>query len=143
MNEYCMDSMSYEIDNHADTICFGKNFRPIFFTSQVCTVSPFLDSYESKQDVPICSAVTVVDLEDGSTILFEARQGLYFSLEIDRSLLNPDQVRTFNIQVCNNPTDPNRDLGITLLEVFIPMTMKGSICGFKSRCPTNEELNSC
>ena len=142
-NEYCMDALPTEIDNHADTICFGKNFRPIYFTSQVCTVSPFLDSYESKQDVPICSAVTAVDLEDGTTILLEAGQGLYFGSEMDRSLINPNQVRAFGIQVCDDPTDPNRDLGITLPEAFVPMTMKGSICGFASRCPTDEELYSC
>ena len=30
-----------DVDNHADTHCFGQNFRPIFWTSQECTVSPF------------------------------------------------------------------------------------------------------
>ena len=93
-----MDRLPTEIDNHADTICFGKNFRPIYFTSQVCTVSPFLDSYESKKDVPICSAVTAVDLEDGS-ILLEAGQGLYFGAEMDRSLINPNQVRAYGLSL--------------------------------------------
>jgi hypothetical protein len=30
-----------EIDNHADTCCFGANFTPLYFTGQVCDVSPF------------------------------------------------------------------------------------------------------
>ena len=79
MNKYCIDSLPTEINNHTDTIYFRKNFQPIFFISQVCAVSPFLDSCTAKQDVPICSAMTAVDLEDGSTILLEAEKGLYFS----------------------------------------------------------------
>ena len=86
------DPLPTEIDNHADTICFGKNFRPIYFTSQVCSVSPFLDSYESKTDISICTAITAVDLDDGRTILLEAGQGLYFGEDMDRSLINPNQL---------------------------------------------------
>lgn len=138
-----LEPLPTEIDNHADTICFGRNFRPIYFTSQVCTVSPFLDSYDSKNDVPICTAVTAVDLDDGRTILLEAGQGLYFGKEMDRSLLNPNQLRAFGIPVCDDPTDPHRPLGIDLMNVKIPMSMQGSICGFVSRCPTDAELESC
>ena len=76
-----------------------------YFTSEVCTVSLFLDSYKSKPDVPICTAVIAVDLDDGSTILTEAGQGLYFGMEMDRSLLNPNQLRAFGVSVCDDPTD--------------------------------------
>ena len=138
-----MDPLPTEIDNHADTICFGKNFRPIHFTSQVCSVSPFLDSYDSKTDVPICTVVTAVDLDDGRTILLEAGQGLYFGDEMDKSLINPNQLRAFGVPVCDDPTDSHRQLGIDLKSVTIPMTMQGSICGFVSRCPSDEELESC
>ena len=138
----CFDPLPTEIDNHADTICFGRNFRPSYFTSQVCTVSPFLDSYDSKTNIPICTAITAVDLDDGSTILLEAGQGLYFGDEMDRSLLNPNQLRAFGVPVCDDPTDKHRRLGIDLGEKQVPMTMKGSICGFVSRCPTDQELES-
>ncbi|GFH56846.1 hypothetical protein CTEN210_13322 [Chaetoceros tenuissimus] len=141
--EIFYEPLPTEIDNHADTICFGKNFRPVYFTSQVCTVSPFLDLYDSRQDVPICTGVTAVDLNDGATILLEAGQGLYFGNEMDRSLINPNQLRAFGIPVCDDPTDQHRKLGIDLGKEHVPMTMKGSICGFVSRCPTDEELASC
>jgi hypothetical protein len=33
-----------EIDNHADTTCFGSYFTAIAFTGKHCNVSPFTDS---------------------------------------------------------------------------------------------------
>ena len=31
-----------DVDSHADTHCFGRNFRPIHWTGQECLVAPFL-----------------------------------------------------------------------------------------------------
>ena len=133
-----------EIDNHADTICFGKNFRPIFFTSEVCTVSAFLDDHEQMEDVPICTAATAYELDTGETIILQFGQGLWFGDKMDKSLINPNQVRYYGLQLCDDPTDPNRSLGIELNDEYrIPMTMNGTICGFISRCPSNHELESC
>ena len=119
--EIFYEPLPTEIDTHADKIGFSKNFRPIHFTSQVCTVSPFLDSYDSRQDVPICTGVTAVNLDDGGTILLEAGQGLYFGNEIERSLINPNQLRAFGVPVCDDPTDQHRKLGIDLGERYVPM----------------------
>jgi len=44
------DPLACEIDNHANTTCFGKNFRVISFTSDVCSVSPYLSEYDSIND---------------------------------------------------------------------------------------------
>ena len=62
---------------------------------------------------------------------------------MDQSLLNPNQLQAFGVPVCDDPIDPHRALGINLPNVFFPMKMNGSICGFVSRCPTDEELYSC
>jgi len=64
-----IDPLPSEIDNHADTTCFGKNFRVISFTSEVCSVSPYLSEYASIEDIPICTAATAVDLDSGETII--------------------------------------------------------------------------
>ena len=56
--------------NHADTICFGRNFRPILFTLDVTTVSPFLPEYDSQMDVPIVTATPAYDTEEGETITY-------------------------------------------------------------------------
>ena len=140
---YCLDPLPTEIDNHVDTICFGTNFRPIYFTSQVCTVSLFLDSYIAKKDIPIYSAVTTADLEDETTALLEAGQGLYFGKEIDWSFLNPNQLRAFGVPVYDDPIDLHRELGINLLDVFVPMKVNSFIYSFVLYYPTDKELYSC
>ena len=47
-----------ELDSHADTIVFGKNFLKLSDTGRVCTVSPYTDTYESIESVPIVTAAT-------------------------------------------------------------------------------------
>ena len=63
--DHFIDPLPSEIDNHADTTCFGKNFRVISSTSEVCSVSPYLSEYNSINDIPICTAATAVDLDTG------------------------------------------------------------------------------
>ena len=143
-NDFFADPCPTEIDNHADTHCFGRNFCPLYFTSEVCTVSPFLSEYDTQDDIPICTAATAVDTEDGETIILEFGQGLWFGNRMDRSLLNPNQCRHFGIQICDDPTDPARALGISVSDqYFVQMRMNGSTCGFISRCPTTQELETC
>ena len=105
MDNMCFDPLPTEIDNHADTICFGRNFRPIYFTSEVCQVSRFLPEYENQQDIQICTAATSVDLDDGDTVILQFGQGLWFGDSLDKSLLNPNQCRAFGIRLCDDPTD--------------------------------------
>ena len=87
-----MDPCPSEIDNHADTICFGINFKPISFTSEVCRVSGFLPEYDEQPDIQICTAVTAVDLDNGETIILQFGQGLWFGEQMERSLINPNQL---------------------------------------------------
>ena len=115
----------------------------MFFTSEVCSVSPFLSDYGVQDDVQICTAATAFDTSDGETIILVFGQGLWFGERMDRTLINPNQCRHFGIQICDDPMDPHRELGITMDdEYFIPMSMDGTTCGFVSRCPTVEELES-
>ena len=107
-----IDLLPSEIDNHADTTCFGKNFRVISFTSEVCNVSPYLSEYASIEDIPICTAATAVDLDSGETIILEFGQGLWFGDRMCHSLINPNQCRSFGISMCDYPTDKHRKLGM-------------------------------
>ncbi len=129
------DPLPCEIDNHADTTCFGKNFRVTSFTSEVCIVSPFLSEYDS---------VTDVDLESGETIILEFGQGLWFGNRMEHSLINPNQCRSFGISLCDDPTDPNRKLGIELSDDYVvPFNMRGTTCYFLSRSPSVSEIETC
>jgi hypothetical protein len=58
-----------QIDNHTDTCCFGANFTPLYFTGQVCDVSPFTDTYDALQNIEVCTATTAWDHpENGRTL---------------------------------------------------------------------------
>jgi len=139
-----IDPLPCEIDNHADTTCFGKNFRVFLFTSEVCSVSPYLSEYDSINDIPICTAATAVDLDTGETIILEFGQGLWFGDRMTHSLINPNQCRAYGLSVCDDPTDKHRIIGMELSDnYFLPFRMRGTTCYFESRSPTIEELESC
>jgi len=108
----------------------------ISFTSEVCSVSPYLSEYDSITDIPICTATTAVDLDSGETIILEFGQGLWFG---DRK-----QCLSYGINVCDDPTDQHRGIGMELLDnYFLPYKMRGTTCYFESRSPDVEELESC
>ncbi len=55
-----------EMDNHADTTCFGSNFRLMYYTNKVCDVTPFSEAYSAMTNVPIVGACTGwIDPESG------------------------------------------------------------------------------
>ena len=134
-----------EIDNHADTCCFGANFTPLYFTGQVCQVQPFIESYDSLNDVQICSAATAYDdPTTGATYILVFHQGLWFGPKLKHSLINPNQCRSFGISLCDDPFDPHRPLSIydPISEFTIPLTMNGTICFYKSRTPRPNEIQA-
>jgi hypothetical protein len=134
------------MDNHADTCCFGSNFTPLYFTGQVCDVSPFTDSYDAMQIIEVCSAATAWDqLVAGPTYILEYHQGLWFGNKLSHSLINPNQSRNFGISLCDDPFDPHRKLEIHDPEtnVRIPLDMLGLTCYFDSRVPSKYELDNC
>jgi len=138
-----IEPLPLESDNHADTHCAGKNCRVEYYTNQSCAVSPFLSEYDALDDVPICSALTATTLDTGETIILRLGQSFDFHTRMDKTLINPNQVRSFGILLCDDPTDPYRNLGMQLDEnTFLPMTMDGTTCGLMTRYPTDEELES-
>ena len=63
-SEYIFDAAPSEMDNHADTHVFGRNFRVYFTMSKWCTVLTFLPEYSKQLDVPIVTGATAVDVEN-------------------------------------------------------------------------------
>ena len=79
-----------EIDSHADTHCFERNFRPMHWTGQECSVSPFLAEYSEQINIQICTGATAHTLESGEMIILLFGQGLWFGNRMDRSLIRAD-----------------------------------------------------
>jgi hypothetical protein len=113
-----------KMDNHADTTCFGSNFTAVKFTGEHCEVLPFSEQYNGMHNIPVASAATAWDnLEMVETTILMFHQGLWFGANLANSLINPNQCQIHGIDVCNNPIDPNRPLGIIepLTDFAIPM----------------------
>ena len=57
------------MNNHADTHSFRRNIQPISFTSEYCTVAPFLAHYSEQIKISICTGATSNTMESGEVII--------------------------------------------------------------------------
>ena len=128
---------SNELDNNTDTCCLGSNCVPIYFTGDECEVMPYSSDYEPIKHIPIVQGATAYDDENtGETIILIYNQN---------TLTNPNQLREYGHGVCDDPYDPNRDLGIQVqgTDIFIPFETRGTTVLFNTRVPTIQELKEC
>ena len=76
------------------------------------------------EDVEVAMVFTAYDNpEVCCTYILEFNDGLWFRNRMDHSLINPNPVRMTGISLCNDPFDPNRELGINIKShpLFIPL----------------------
>ena len=126
-NNIFKDALNTYIDNHADTHCFIKNFRPLSLSNLMCSVSPFLSEYTATDNVEICTAATAWTIHSGQVYILVFVQGLFFVDRMDRSLINPNQCRSYDILLCDDATDPHRPLGFQTNTLNIPLFVEGTI----------------
>ena len=142
-NKIFKDVLNTEIDNHADTHCFGNSSRPLSWSNLMCSVSPFLSKYTTTNNVEICTAATAWTSHTGKLYILVFGQGLWFGDRMDISLIKPNQCRSYGISLCNYPTDPHMPLGFQTNTLNIPLFMEGKIATMYKRCPSLEELQPC
>jgi hypothetical protein len=134
-----------QLPRPSDACCFGANFTPLYFTGQVCDITPFSDEHNSMTDAEVCGAATAWDDPImGHASILKLHQGLWFGPKLPNSLINPNQCRMFGMSLCDDPFDPYRKLRIHDPETgtTIPLSMHGSTCNFSSRAPTKLELDT-
>ena len=107
-------------------------------------MAPFLTEYSEQMNIQICTGATAHTLDSGEMVIFLFGQGLWFGDRMDKSLINPYQCRTYEIPLCDDPTDPSQRLGIEPKEdCFIQLDMHGSTCGFLTKYPKDDDLEKC
>jgi hypothetical protein len=134
------------LDAQADTTAFGSNFLPLFFTGQQVNVTPFSDQYTATTDIQVGSGATAYTHQDtGTTYILVINEGLWFGSRMKHSLINPNQLRMFGVDLCDDPFDKhcalrliNSNSGIT-----VPFETHGTNISFKTCCPIQEELDIC
>ena len=134
-----------ELDSHADTIVFGKNFLKLSDTGRVCTVSPYTDTYESIESVPIVTAATAwTSPNTGETIILVFNEGLWMADRMSSSLINPNQLRNYGVVVQDNPYSESPLYIMSHDDDFVlPLSLDGTNVMANTRTPNQQELGTC
>jgi hypothetical protein len=136
-----------ELDSHADTCGVNNVTRILEYTNQVAEVTCFANSLSPLQDILIVKTALAYDHPDtGEVIVLIINQALYFGDQLDKILLNPNQLRAHGIQVDDVPRQfGGTSHSITALDVdlIIPLKMKGIISYFPVRTPSPDEIENC
>ena len=134
-----------EMDSHADTVVCGSNCIVLHYTNRVCDVTPFTDKFEAISSVPIATCATAYTCQQtGETYILVFHEALWMGDTMSHTLVNPNQMRYYGTVVQDNPFDPQQlHLRSQEHDVIIPMQATGTIVGFDSRTPTQEELQTC
>jgi hypothetical protein len=133
-------SADNELDSNADTTVMGTNFALLSLSRRVADVYAFDPSLPSKE-IPIATGATIFDHPGGFPILLVVHEALWFGSQLDHSLLNPNQVRSYGIPLWDNPFDDTRPLGMDLSHnITLPFETRGTKILFHSRVPTTREL---
>ena len=135
-----------EMDSMADTSCAGANWRMIEATGLTCDVYPFKEGYEAVKDVPIGTCATLVEGEDGRDFILIGHEMLYFGRDMQRSLLNQNQIRAHirhdRGRVQDDYTRDDEPFGIQTHKMYIPFSLDGSAVYFESRTPIHHEIET-
>jgi hypothetical protein len=106
---------------------------------------PYSEEYQAMHDICVVGAYTAYDDPETSlTYILEIHEGLWFGSRLKNSLWNPNQSRAFGLSVCDDPFDPNHELGfydpVSDMSVLLEMD---SVAFLKTRVPSINEVHSC
>jgi len=134
-----------EMDSHADTFLAGRNCTVLNFSERICDVMPYSDTYQPIADVPIVQAATGYTAPDGSQYILVFNEAIYMPT-MEHSLLNPNQLRHFGVNVEDNPycgrqmriekSDPDHDDDFVAI-----LKSQGTVIYFDTWTPTDADLN--
>jgi hypothetical protein len=125
------------LDGGADTCVLGKGWKVVSFQdSRRANVFGFDHEDSVKRNLPIVSAITAVDLPDGSCILLTVHEAIYNDTG-NHTLLSGFQLREFRVQIdstCHRHGGTQqmviRDDGESLV---VPLELASCMIHFKQR----------
>ena len=87
------------------------------------------------KDVPIVTTATAYTCPNtGQTYILVFNEFLWYSTQMEHSLINPNQVRAYGIPLWDNPFDPIRPTHIEIDEtIVIPLQGQGTKLHFQGR----------
>ena len=131
-----------ELDTHADTTVAGSNCVVLQYTGKECDVTPYSDSYEPMQNIPIVHAATGWQSPvSGQIYILIFNEALWMGNTLDYTLINPNQLRHNGIQVQDNPMN---DTPLSIInsdgEFGLELKREGTTIYTDTFSPTSAEL---
>ena len=115
-----------EMDSHANTTVLGSNCVVLAYTGKECEVSPYADEYNAIRNVPVVTGATVwTNSQDGVPILLVFNKALWMGDRLHHTLINPNQLRSYGVDVQDNPF-AKEDLAIITDDYIIPLDTQGT-----------------
>ena len=123
----------------------GSDFVIYKYTKRTADIYAYDKSYSPATNIPIVTGDTAYDDGvTGRTYILLFNESLYYGTRMDHSLFNPNQLRKYGGPVWDNPFDKERPFTIQVSnEVEILLCTNGTKIYFKSRVPTDKELEKC
>ena len=134
-----------ELDSHADTTVFGKNFILLSYIGRECDLEPYTETYDAIKNIQIVLAATAwTSLESTETYILVFNEGLWIQGEMDHSLINLNQMRHNGATVQDNPfSPPPLFIETTEADFVLPLKISGTVILANTRTPTDGELANC
>ena len=129
-------------DSHVDMHCAGANFSVIKYSGYQCDVDLFLDSYDTTSGVDVVMATMAVQLSAGNVLYLVSSAALWFGDKMETLLFNANIAWDAGLELCTNPYDPLRELGIRDrdqgLHIFLHQC--GNFIGLRSYKPNPDDV---
>ena len=116
----------------------------IGYTGKECDVVPYREDYKAVKNVPISHVATAwQSIEKGEVYILVFGEGLWMGDSMTHSLVNPNHLRHYGINVQDDPTSKSPLNIITSDGEFaMPLRRKGTVIYFEIHTPTPQELES-
>jgi hypothetical protein len=137
-----------EIDTRADTFCAGETFLLHEATGLVVDVGGFHPSLPVMKDVPIGTAITAYDTDEGETVILSVHQALFFGSSMEHSLCQPNQFREYGVIMDTTPKQYTNGVSLHGMyipdqELHVPFELHGCLSYFPTRLTTVDEIDTC
>ena len=131
-----------ELDTHTDTTVLGSYCLFLGYTGKECEVSPYADEYPPIQNVPVITGATALtNPQDGTSIILVFNEALWMGDRLDHTLVNPNQMYAYGIDVQDNPFS-DQPLSIMTGDHTVPLHTQGTTIFCYTRSPTMHELQT-
>ena len=102
--------------------------------------SPYTDKYDAISNIPIVMGATVwTNSQDGAPILLVFNEALWMGDRLHHTLINPNQLRSYGVDVQDNPF-AKEYLAIIMADYIIPLDTQGTTIFCDTRSPMEVEL---